>query len=92
MSRASSIHDAVSWFSEGPALRQPVVAAITAVQTQKPQVQILGLAAAFCCLAEAIGKDPHDIVKMINNAKDDIDSPFATQYQAMRSYAQGEFL
>lgn len=92
MSQASSIRDGVNWFSSPSALRAPMVKAITAVQDEKPEVQILSLAAALVCLADAIGVNPFQLINQVQRAASDIDGPFAVHWQAMRDYARGELL
>lgn len=92
MSRITSIRDGVSFFSSPAALRAPMVKAISAVQDAKPEEQILSLAAALVCLADAVGLNPHEIINRVYRAATDIDGPFAVHWQAMREYARGELL
>lgn len=88
---AHTVRDNLSFFSDVAAVREPTVAAISAVQDHAPHVQLLALAGAVTVLCEGININPHDLLQRVENMKADAESPFAQQWQAMREYAKGEF-
>ena len=83
--------DKIRWFSNGAALRAPMIKAINGVDTQPPHLQVLGLAAALAVMCDALELDPHDVVNQIRNATKNIDAAYTGQYAAMKNYVNGEF-
>ena len=87
----AGLRDKVNYFTDVVALRRYFMMVVDCLQREPPDAQLLGPAAALVVLAEAVGIDPHEVVSIVQRAEKDIDGPFATQWQAMREYARGEF-
>ncbi|MEM7200287.1 MAG: hypothetical protein AAF628_08490 [Planctomycetota bacterium] len=89
---ASAIRDQIALFGRAGQLREPAFKAASAIQDERPHIQILALATALAAECDAIQMNPHDVVQMVERAKQHIDGPFSTQYRALIEYFQGEFV
>lgn len=84
------ITDAMRWFDAPRLLREPIVACIDANQRQPRHIAALAPVATAVVVCEALGVDVHDMVELIKNMENDLDSPFAVEFRAMKEYARGE--
>lgn len=84
------IQDAMRWFDAPRELREPIVACIDANQRRPKHIAALAPVATAVIVCEALGVDPHDMVKLIRNMESDLESPFAVEFRAMKDYARGE--
>ena len=65
--------------------------AVSAVQSERPTTQIVALMAAAKCLCDAVGYDPVHLIRQLDQAASDIDSPFTYEWKALTTYAHQEF-
>lgn len=85
-----SLQDRISFFRSPAKLRPTMVKVVASVQDDPPEVQILSIAATLVALCDGSGLEPHDIITRIRSMESQLDHHFATQFSAMKSYAEGE--
>jgi hypothetical protein len=86
-----SIKDGLHWLDDVRRIHNPMFKAINAVQDDAPVMQIVSLMAAAKCLCDAVGYDPVHLIRQLEQAQGDIDSPFTHQWKAITNYAHQEF-
>lgn len=87
-----ALTDRVRSFSRASALRQPMYRALATNQREPGEVQVLAPAMLAVAMADAAGIPLNDLLTIVENAKRDVDSPFAQQYRALVEYVRGELL
>lgn len=87
-----NIVDSVRWFSGGEleVTRSAMYGYLEVGQKLPPHLQIIGQAASLVTMCEAVGLKTHEVLKVIDNMKADLDAPFAHTINAAKAYAQGE--
>ena len=86
----SALRDRISWFTQVPALRTPVVQIINAIEEYPGHFQVLSSGLTFLTLCRGGGVDPHEVLQMLIKMERDADAPFAKQFIAMKEYARNE--
>jgi hypothetical protein len=89
--KIGSITDGLHWLDDISDIRNPMFKAVSAVQDERPTIQIVALMAAAKCLCDAVGYDPVHLIRQLEQAASDIDSPFTHQWKALTTYAHEEF-
>ena len=92
MSKKDALHSAIRWFDRPTTLREPIVRLISANQKEPPHHQVMALALTLELVCRAIDMDAVGIVERARRMVNDVDGPFANQWQAMTAYAKGEIL
>ena len=86
----SSISDKLRWFQQVPALREPVVRVISAIEDLPGHWQILTCGLTFLVLCRGAKVEPFEILTMLTKMEADADAPFAKTFHAMKQYAENE--
>lgn len=86
----SAIQDRIRWFTEVPALREPVVTLIGAIEDLPAHWRVLSTGLTFLVLCRGAGMDPHELLSRLIKMEKDADAPFAKTFVAMKQYAENE--
>lgn len=89
--KINSITDGIHWLNSVSNIKNPMFKAVSAVQSERPTVQIVALMAAAKCLCDAVGYDPVHLIRQLEQAASDMDSPFTYEWRALTTYAHQEF-
>jgi hypothetical protein len=88
-----TINDRITWFTDVASLRRGAFRVIDAIQQEENKaVQFLAPGVAFCAMADALGRFPHDDISRIRRMMGALEGPYTEQVQAIRDYAKGELL
>lgn len=88
-----TINDRINWFTDVASLRRGAFRVLDAIQHEDNKaVQFLAPGVAFCAMADALGRFPHDDIVRIRRMMGAVEGPFTDQVQAIRDYAKGELL
>lgn len=87
---AASVRDAISFMTNAVAVRTQLPKVFVALDHEPPAIQVMTLASAVVLAADALGINPHELIQRVRRMQHDMDTPFAHQWDAMRSYVKEE--
>jgi len=73
-------------------IMRPAFTVIERVQGMDPAAQVTGSAVAVCAMAQELGLDMRELIRVAERVLADSEGPFTEHIQAIRAYTRGELL
>lgn len=92
MFNTNTVNDRITAFTDLAALRHASYRALSALDSEKPEVKFLAPGLLFVTMAQQLGRNPHEDIVPLRRIIRAAEGPFTEQVQALRDYVRGEML